>query len=59
MSPQQADGVYIECRTISLTRDIPHGLGWIIEPIIRKLPQESLVHTLAATREALMTGQLN
>ncbi len=44
-------GVYIECRAISLTRDIPLGLGWIIEPIIRKLPQESLVHTLEATRK--------
>jgi len=49
-----AEGVYIECRAISLTRDIPLGLGWIIEPIIRKLPQESLVHTLEATRKALV-----
>jgi hypothetical protein len=46
-------GCYIECRAISLTRDIPLGLGWIIEPIIRKLPQESLIHTLDATRRAL------
>ncbi len=46
-------GVYIECRAISLSRDIPYGLGWIIEPIIRKLPQESLVHTLECTRKAL------
>jgi len=48
------DGVYIECRAISLTRDIPLGLGWIIEPIIRKLPHESLVHTLEATRTGLL-----
>ena len=46
-----AHGVYIECRAISLTRDIPYGLGWIIEPIIRKLPQESLIHTLECTRK--------
>ncbi len=39
-------GVYIECRAISLTRDIPIGLGWVIEPIIRKLPKESLINTL-------------
>lgn len=43
----------VECRAISLTRDIPAGLGWILEPIVRKLPQESLVHTLDATRRAL------
>lgn len=50
---EKKDGVFIECRAISLTRDIPLGLGWIIEPIIRNLPQESLVHTLEATRNAL------
>lgn len=46
-------GVTIECRAISLTRDIPTGLGWIIEPIVRNLPQESLIHTLDSTRRAL------
>ena len=46
-------GVHIECRAISLTRDIPLGLGWIIDPIIRKLPQESLMHTLENTRDGL------
>jgi hypothetical protein len=46
-------GVTIECRAISLTRDIPMGLGWIIDPVVRNLPQESLIHTLEATRKAL------
>ncbi len=51
---QERDGgVYVECRAISLSRDIPIGLGWIIEPIVRKLPRESLVNTLKATRDAL------
>lgn len=49
-------GVYIECRAISLSRDIPLGLGWIIQPIIRKLPPESLINTLRATRDALSAG---
>lgn len=48
-------GVYIECRAISLTRDVPLGLGWIIEPIIQKLPRESLIHTLDCTRRALLS----
>ncbi|HET9307143.1 MAG TPA: hypothetical protein VFO46_14055 [Candidatus Sulfotelmatobacter sp.] len=46
-------GVVIECRTISLTRDVPFGLGWAIEPIIQKLPRESLINTLELTRTAL------
>lgn len=49
----EADGVIIECRAISLTRDVPFGLGFIIEPIIKNLPRESLVNTLRATRQAL------
>jgi hypothetical protein len=39
-------GTWIECQAISLTRDVPTGLGWIIEPIIRNLPRNSLRSTL-------------
>jgi len=46
-------GVYVECDAISLTRAIPAGLGWLIEPIIRSLPRESLANTLRETRAAL------
>jgi hypothetical protein len=46
-------GVVIECRAISLTRDVPFGLGWAIEPMIEKLPKESLINTLEASRRAL------
>jgi hypothetical protein len=51
---QERDGgVVVECRAISLTRDVPFGLGWAIEPIIQKLPKESLINTLEATRQAV------
>lgn len=46
-------GVYVECEAVSLTRGIPFGLGWMIEPIIRDLPQESLERMMAATRVAV------
>jgi hypothetical protein len=46
-------GTFVECQAISLTRDVPTGLGWIIEPIIRNLPKESLENTLRATRSTL------
>jgi len=46
-------GVYAECRAISLTRDIPMALKWIIDPIVRGLPKDTLVHTLKATRDAV------
>jgi hypothetical protein len=44
---------YVECRAISLTRDVPRALAWIIEPMVLKLPRESLKGTLEATRRAL------
>jgi hypothetical protein len=51
---QERDGgTWIECEAISLTRDIPTGLGWLIEPIIRSLPRESLENTLRETASAL------
>lgn len=50
----EADGgVYVECEAISLTRGIPPGLGWLINPIISDLPRESLTKTLLETRNAL------
>jgi hypothetical protein len=46
-------GVWVECEAISLTRDVPFGLGGLIKPIIRDLPAESLTKTLQATRSSL------
>lgn len=50
---QLDDDVLIECEAISLTRDIPAGLGWMIGPFVNSIPRESLQFTLDATRKAL------
>lgn len=53
---QERDGgVYLECEAVSLTRNVPAGLGWLIEPIIRHLPKQSLEMTLDSTRKAVLT----
>jgi len=55
---QEKDGgTYVECRSISLTRDIPTGLGWMVAPFIKSIPRESLTFTLGKTRSALMPRQ--
>jgi hypothetical protein len=46
-------GVYIECESVSLTRDIPKGLAWLIKPFVTSIPKESLETTMSATRSAL------
>ncbi len=54
---EREGGVYVECRAISLSRDVPTGLGWMINPIIRDLPKESLEATLINTRKAVLAAQ--
>jgi hypothetical protein len=46
-------GVYLECRSISLSRDIPPALSWAVRPIVASLPKESLHSTVEAARTAL------
>lgn len=51
---QEKDGgVYVQCEAVSLTRDIPTGLGWLIKPFITGIPRESLTFTLTRTRDGL------
>lgn len=47
-------GLYIECESVSLTRDIPTGLGWMIGPFVTSIPKESLQSTMSSTRSALL-----
>ncbi len=49
-------GVYVQCEAISLTRDVPTGLNWLIAPFIESIPRESLEFTLLSTRSAVLRG---
>ena len=49
-------GVYVQCEALSLTRDIPEGLGWLIGPMVESVPKESLEFTLQSTRAAVLRG---
>ncbi len=49
-------GVYVECRSVTLTRGVPLGLGWIVKPFTLSIPRDSLVSTLEATKQALKRG---
>jgi hypothetical protein len=46
-------GVYVQSEVVSLTRDIPAGLGWLIGPFVTGIPKETLTFTLQATRRAV------
>jgi hypothetical protein len=50
---QEKDGgTYVECQSLSLTRDIPTGLGWMVGPFVTSVPRESLTFTLVTVRSA-------
>src|SRR3984893_9236131 len=48
-------GVYVQSEVVSLTRNIPAGLAWLIGPFVTSIPKESLAFTLEATRKAVVT----
>jgi hypothetical protein len=50
---QRAEGTYVQCESISISRRIPMGLGWLIGPFVNDVPRESLEFTLKAMREAV------
>jgi hypothetical protein len=54
---EQDHGTYVQCESISLSRGIPTGLGWLIEPFVTSVPMESLEFSLGAMRRALTGGR--
>lgn len=49
-------GVVVECESISLSRDIPTGLGWLVGPFVTSIPRESLERTLTGIRHGVKSG---
>jgi hypothetical protein len=46
-------GLYLQIEAVSLTRSIPHGLGWAVRPYIESIPRESLEFTLRSACDGL------
>jgi hypothetical protein len=47
-------GVYLQCEALSLTRDIPTGLGWLLKPLVTSIPKQSLNRALGQTRNVVI-----
>jgi hypothetical protein len=50
---QRDGGVYFEIEAMSLTRDIPASLQWLVAPAIKRLSVNSLMTTVEKTRKAV------
>ena len=46
-------GVYIQNESITLSRTVPVLLAWLINPFVKSIPHDVLVHTLTNTRNAV------
>lgn len=47
-------GVYLQCEALSLTRDMPTGLGWLLKPLVTSIPKQSLNRALGQTRNVVI-----
>ena len=54
---ERSEGTYVQCESLSLSRDIPLGLGWLIGPFVDDVPKESLELTLGAMRKVLVNAR--
>jgi hypothetical protein len=52
---EEDDGVYMEMETVGLSRPFPPMLGWIIEPIARRIGRGSVERSVEEFRQAVMT----
>jgi hypothetical protein len=50
-------GLYMQIESVSLTRSIPRGLAWVVQPFVERIPRESLEFTLRSTCSALRKQQ--
>ena len=46
-------GVYVELEAMALSRCVPAGLGWLVNPVVHRLSQSALITSLGQTREAV------
>ncbi len=46
-------GLYLQIESVSLSRDLPRGLGWAVQPFVESVPRDALDFTLRSTCNAL------
>jgi hypothetical protein len=47
-------GTYIQCESLTLSRDVPFALSWIVKPFVSQVPKESLAFTMERAKAELL-----
>jgi hypothetical protein len=50
---EQDGGVIVECESVSLSRQIPFGFGWLVGSYVESIPRESLESALTSIRDGV------
>src|ERR1700676_5632917 len=50
-------GVYVQNESVSLTRTVPVLLAFIVNPLVKSIPRNVLIHLLTDTRNAVEKAQ--
>jgi len=50
---QRDGGLFMQIESVSLSRSIPFGLGWVVRPFVESVPRDSLEFTLRSICNAL------
>jgi hypothetical protein len=51
---ERAEGTYNQCESLTLTRDVPALVSWIVGPFVTGIPRDSLSVMVTAARTALV-----
>jgi hypothetical protein len=50
-------GVYVQNESVSLSRTVPALLAFIVNPLVKSIPRNVLIHLLTDTRNAVVKGE--
>jgi len=54
---EQDGGVVVECESLSLSRGLPFGTGWLISGYVQNISLESLESAMISTRDGVRTAR--
>jgi hypothetical protein len=51
---EATNGTFVECESISLSREVPFGLGWFFRSFVESIAEESVESVLISIREGVL-----
>jgi hypothetical protein len=52
-------GVYVQNESVALSRTVPAILAWLVNPLVKSIPRNIVLHLLADTRTAVLKAEVS